>query len=404
MYQAAEQAMKQELGEQTRAWLEIDLDRLVTNVRIIREATRHDCHIMAVVKADGYGHGAAQIAPVLLDSGVDQLAVAFLDEAIELRQSGIEAPILILGHTDGSRVKALLDYRLMPTVYSCELAEALAHCAAQRSVRAPVHIKIDTGMSRIGFPMNEETIRQIRWIQDQPNLKIEGIFTHFPSADDPEPFYTRRPFDAFTTFCKQLEQAGVDLPLRHVCNSAASMRFPDMHLDMIRPGLILYGMVPKGCPEIWSGLQPVMSLKTRVIRTRTLPAGSSIGYGHETVLTRERTIATLGIGYADGYLRRLDRSAVVMIRGERAPLIGKICMDMCMVDVTDIDGGPVQSGEEVLLFGPYNHNDQQGLSVDTVAAWQNTINYEVTCIMGRRLPRIYIRNEEIVQIRNELHR
>ncbi len=385
---------------QSRAWVEVDLDLLAANMRHIRSLIRPGSRVAAVVKADAYGHGARHIAPVLLQHGADRLAVACLDEAIELRQAGIQAPILILGPTPAACSEAVVAYDLTPTVFCAQSAQALSDQAVKQNKRLSVHVKIDTGMSRIGLMPQAETVAVLTGMQALPGLHLAGLFTHFPAADQVDERETRAAFDRFMRFSQQLAQQGLSIPIQHVCNSAATLRFPHMHLDLVRPGLILYGMLPANHLDPGHKLKPVMTVKTRVVRNQLIPAGSQVGYGNSCRLTTDRQVATLSIGYADGYLRRLAGRASVLIRGKRAPLLGSICMDLCMVDVTEAGGAAIQPGEDVILFG----DQAQTLPVADLARWSASIHYEMTCLVGRRLPKLYMRAGRPVCVRQDVGR
>ena len=387
-----------------RSWAEIDLDALAENARLLRSKIRRDCEIMGVVKADAYGHGVSSVVPVLLQNGISRLAVSMLDEAIQLRKSGVRVPILVLGYTDPRRAGELLQYGVTQTVFSRELAQALSDAAVTAGQEARVHIKVDTGMGRLGFMAGYGAIKDIVWIRRLPGLIVEGMFTHFATADEENTDYLYSQFEQFIGICRELDRIGLPIPLKHVCNSAATMRFPEMHLDMVRPGLILYGMVPNGCPDAWTGLKPAMTLKANIVLTKQMPVGSSISYGRKFTTRRNSTIITIPIGYADGYSRRLGDKASVLVHGQRIPVVGRICMDTCMADATDLTGSEqVRTGEEVVLFGRQAYGGRHyELPVDEFASWLDTINYEVTCLIGKRVPRAYLSDGKLDDIRNYL--
>jgi alanine racemase len=386
-----------------RSWAEINLDHIAWNVRRIRQGVRRSCELMGVVKADAYGHGVAHVVPVLLANGASRLAVSMLDEAIQLRQAGVDVPILVLSYTDPSRAAEILHHRITQTVYSRDLAEALSAAAVRLGCDARVHVKVDTGMGRVGFLAGYEAVKDITWIFRLPRLIIEGLYTHFASADEPDDRYTWTQFERFMSISTELGRIGLSIPIKHVCNSAATMRFPAMHLDLVRPGLILYGMLPAGCPGNWPDLQPAMTLKSSVILAKQLPAGSPLSYGRLFVTARESQIATIPIGYADGYSRRLTGKAQALVHGRRVPVAGRICMDTCMLDVTDLPDPPVEVGDEVVLFGEQTADGATAcLTVDEAADWLDTINYEVTCLIGRRVPRAYLHQGELSHVSNYL--
>lgn len=382
-----------------RSWAEINLDHIAWNARRIRKSVHRSCEVMGVVKADAYGHGVDQVVPVLLANGINRLAVSMLDEAIQLRQSGVTAPILVLSYTDPRRAGEILANKITQTVYSRDLAQALSDAAVSLSCDARIHIKVDTGMGRVGFLAGYGAVKDINWIRSLPRIVIEGLYTHFASADEDDAAYTWQQFELFTAIGRELDRIGLAIPLKHVCNSAATMRFPNMHLDMVRPGLILYGMTPPGCPGAWDDLRPAMTLKSSVILAKDLPPGNSISYGRLFTTDRPSRIITIPIGYADGYSRRLTGRAKVLLHGQRLPVVGRICMDTCMIDATSLPEPEVRLGDEVVLFGEQKYLEKSAcIPVDEVAEWLETINYEVTCLIGRRVPRAYIRGDAVTAV------
>ena len=387
-----------------RSWAEINLDILAENMREIRRVTKRSAKIMAVVKADAYGHGAIEVARVLLENGADKLAVSMLDEAIELRDNGITAPILILGHTDPRRISQLIENDIEQAVYSLEYAQAISKKAVILERMARIHIKYDTGMNRLGFLAGESSVEAILAISELPGIEIEGMFSHFAMSDTDDDEYTMKQFESFTKMAEELEKRGLEIPTKHICNSAGILRFPQMHMDMVRAGLITYGMMPKGCPSPYTDFEvrPAMTLKSSVVHVKEIPVGETISYGRHFKTERPSTIATIAIGYADGYLRRLSNRAEVLINGHRAPVVGNICMDMCMVDVTDLPEKP-RVGDEVVLFGKQKSRcGEAEIPVDEISDMLDTINYEVTCLVGKRIPRVYIRNNKIVQMHSSI--
>lgn len=386
----------------SRSWAEIDLDALASNVRSIRSLTRKNCEVMAVVKADAYGHGAMRTAPTLLESGVSRLAVSLLDEAINLRENGINAPILILSYTDPRRAEEVIRYNLTQTVYSWDLIRALDDAGAKIGAKADVHIKIDTGMGRIGFVSGFNSVAETQKVCELPNIAVEGIFTHFATADEVDDEFTRLQFARFMGICTELEKQGIYIPIKHCCNSAATLRYPEMHLDMVRVGLILFGLLPDNCEEHADRFKPAMRLKSSVIHVKKLPAGSSVGYGRNYKTEEETVIATIPIGYADGYNRLMSNRAHALIQGERVPVIGNICMDACMLDVSRLKK-PVKVGDEVVLVGEQTQRGQEAvITFEDLAAWSETISYEVICVIGKRIPRVFIQNNKVVDIHTDL--
>jgi len=382
-----------------RAWAEIDLDAIAHNVREIRKITGPRVEIMGVVKADAYGHGVREVVRTLLENGVTQLAVSMLDEAIQIRQMGINVPILVLSYTDPVRAEEIVHYGITQTVFSHDLAKALSEAAVKLGKSARVHIKIDTGMTRVGFMPGYSAVKHIMEIGKLPGVVIEGLFTHFASADEKDPEYTKLQFERFISLCNELGRVGIHVPVKHVCNSAATIQFPEMHLDMVRPGIILYGLYPSNEVDKHKiSLKPAMSLKANVIFVKDVEKGVCISYGRTFKTARPSKIATIPIGYADGYTRLLSNKGKVLINGEFAPIVGRICMDQCMIDVTDLKS-EVKVGDEVVLFG---RQGDKSIEVEEVADLIGTINYELVCIVGKRLPRVYLKDGRICSVLNYL--
>ena len=378
------------------AWAEIDLDALAHNMREIRRLARRDALVTAVIKADGYGHGARKIAQTLLDNGADRFAIAVLDEGIELRRAGFKVPILILGYTDGERAEEIISNDLEQAVYSWELAEAISKEAVKQGKTAKIHIKIDSGMGRIGLQPNSDTVQLIKKISQLPNIAVEGIFTHFAVADAADKTYTEGQYEKFSWVCKELDKEDVKINIRHCANSATIIDLPDMHFNMVRAGIILYGLEPSD--EVLLDrieLRQAMSLKVRITHVKEIEAGQSVSYGRKFIADRKTKIASLPIGYADGYTRMLSGKAEALVKGKRVPVVGRICMDQCMIDVTGIDD--VKVGDEVVLFGK---QDGAFISIDELAAKLGTINYEIVCMIGKRVPRVYIKDGKIVDVMN----
>lgn len=387
----------------SRAWAEINLDHIAHNAREIRRITNSHAEIMGVVKADAYGHGVREVAATLLENGVTRLAVSMVDEAIELRRDGIRVPLLVLGYTDPARADDIIDYDITQTVFSHELCEALSARAAARKTKIKVHVKIDTGMGRVGFLPGYRAVKDVMQISGLPGLVIEGIFTHFAVADESgeEDAYTRRQFELFNNICMELNRVGIYIPIKHVANSAAILRFPEMHLDMVRAGIILYGLHPSEVTRNCAvDLRPAMSLKARITNVKEVEADASVSYGRTYKTNGRRRIATISIGYADGYLRLLSNRAEVVIHGNLCPIRGRICMDQCMADVTEtVDS--VCVGDTVTLFGGHENTS---VTADILAGLAGTIHYELICLIGKRVPRIYMKNGEVCRALNFLLR
>lgn len=381
------------------AWAEIDLDNLAHNIREVRRLAGKQSQVTAVIKADGYGHGATKIAKTLLDNGADRFAVAVLDEAIEIRNAGFKVPILILGYTQPERAEEVVRYELEQAVYSIETAEALSKVAKAQGKTAQIHIKIDTGMGRIGLQADEEAVGIISSIHALPNINIKGIFTHFAVADEVDKSYTEKQFEKFKWVCDRLEEKGIKIEIKHCGNSATIIDLPDMHLNMVRAGIVLYGLAPSSDVKLEKlTLKEVMSLKVRVTHIKEIEAGQSVSYGRKFIANAKTKIASLPIGYADGYTRLLSGKAEALVNGKRVPVVGRICMDQCMIDVTRIED--VKVGDEVVLFG----GQKDGfISIDEIAEKLGTINYEVVCMISRRVPRVYVKGGEVVEVLNYLY-
>ena len=367
-----------------RSCVEIDLDALKHNFEEIKKATTPGTGILAVVKADAYGHGALEIAKTLIDGGAAGLCLATIDEAVELRKHGIEVPMMTLGFTDPSRFADAVRFDVEQAVYSYDIAKALSDEAVRKGKKIRVHIKLDTGMGRIGFKTDGSETDEIVRACTLPGIEPYGVFSHFAVADTDDDEYTRLQYERFLSEIEELGKKGIRFTKRHICNSAGILRFPEMHLDMVRAGIILYGLMPPGCPKpvVDIDLKPVMNWYAKVIHVKTVPAGTTISYGRHFTAERETEVTTVGIGYADGLSRRLSNGFELVIGGKKCPIIGNICMDMCMVDTTDLDVRP-QIGDRVTVFG-------SSRSADELAEALGTINYEITCDVGKRVRRLYV--------------
>ncbi len=366
-------------------WAEISLEAISHNMREARRLIAPGTKIMAVVKANAYGHGAVKIAPLVLKEGAAYLSVARVKEGITLREAGIGAPILVLGYTPFTQFKELMVYDLAQTIYTQEMAAVLALEAAKQKKRVNIHLKIDTGMGRLGFLPTPEAIKEVLNIAAQPYLKTEGIFTHLASADEKDKSETLNQIAKYWQFIEDLKKEGLEIPLKHCANSAAIIDLPQTHLNMVRPGIMIYGLYPsKEVDTNRLNLHPAMSFKARLAQVKKVPAGFKVSYGSAWSAPKPTVIATLPVGYADGYSRLLSSKGQVLIHGRRAPVVGRVCMDMCMVDVGHIP--EVYPGDEAVLFGT-----QEGVSlpVEEVASLMGTINYEVVCLVSERVPRVY---------------
>lgn len=382
-----------------RAWAQVNLDAITHNLKEIRRITNKNAEICGVVKADAYGHGFLEVSKTLIKNGVTYLAVSMLDEAIQLREQNITVPILILSYTDPVRCDEIVLNDVTQTVFSYDLAKALSQSAKRLNRNVKIHIKIDTGMGRVGFLTGYSSIKTIIEICKLPNLIVEGIFTHFASADESDKSYTYMQFEKFMNICNELKRVGIFIPIKHVCNSAGIMEFPHMHLDMVRPGIILYGMYPSDeVDKSTLDLIPAMTLKANITLVKDIEPGTCVSYGRIFKAKRKSRIATIPVGYADGYLRTLTNKARVLINGQFAPIVGKICMDQCMADVTDVSGD-IKCGQQVVLIG---EQDGENITMEEIADSLGTINYEVSCVIGKRIPRFYVSCGKIYSVLNYL--
>ncbi|SFA91597.1 alanine racemase [Clostridium frigidicarnis] len=376
-------------------WAEIDLDAIAYNMRQVKNLVK-DKEIIGVIKADAYGHGAIDVAPVLLDNGATKLAVAVITEAIELRNSGIEAPMMILGYTPIDFAKDIIVYDIEQTVYNLEYAKELSKAAKEIGKKAKVHIALDTGMGRLGFLPNEKSFNDVMEICSLDGLIVEGIFTHFATADAENKDYTHKQFFKLKDFYNRLLLKGINIPLKHAANSGAIIDLEETYLDGVRAGIILYGYYPSNhVKKEKLSLKIPLTLKTKVAYVKKLDKDMYISYGQTFKTERESIIATLPIGYADGYSRLLSGKAKVIINGKFAKVVGSICMDQCMIDITDV--GEVKVGDEVILIGEY---EDLKITADDIAEMMGTINYEIICMLKQRVPRVYIENGEVTKIRN----
>ena len=368
------------------AWAEIDLDAIAYNTRNIKKLIG-DKDLIAVVKANCYGHGVIGIIPTLLENGVSRFAVAMISEALEIRDNKITTPVMILGFTPLYLGEELINNNIEQTVYDLDYARELSKIALTLNKKAKIHIAIDTGMGRIGFLPNEKSIDNITEICSLEGIEVIGIFTHFSTSDEKDKEYSHEQFTKMLSVMDTLKKRGIDIPLKHVANSGAIIDLPDTYLDAVRAGIILYGYYPSD--EIDKNnlaLKPALTLKATITNVKTLEKDMYVSYGRTFKTSNETIVATIPVGYADGYLRKLAENGKVIIKGEFAPIIGRICMDQFMIDVTNIPD--VKIGDEVILLGEKN-----GLkyNADDMAKKLDTINYEVTCMLKSRLPRVYIR-------------
>ncbi|BAQ15020.1 putative alanine racemase [Clostridium botulinum] len=376
-------------------WAEIDLDNLQHNLKQIKKICGNK-EIIGVIKANAYGHGAMEIAPTLLENGVSRLAVAVLSEAMELRMSGVKEPIMILGYTPWALGDMLLDNDIEQSVYSYNDALELSKIAVLKRKILKIHIVVDTGMGRIGFLPTKESVEDVYKISKLPNIEIEGIFSHFSSADESDKDYTLYQMNKYNAFINELEEKNIQVPIKHIANSAAIIDLENTHLDAVRAGIIMYGYYPSNYVLRNNiNLKPVMSLKTSIVHIKKVSSGEYISYGRTFKTKRESIIATLPIGYADGYNRLLSNKGKVIVNGKLAPVIGRVCMDQCMIDVTFIEN--LKVGDVVTIMG-----EENGVSytAEDIASQIGTISYEVICNVNKRVPRVYKKDGKIINVVN----
>jgi len=376
--------MKELLGP---TWVEINLDAIAKNVRNIKKLIGEKKELMAVVKGNAYGHDVLEVSSVVLDNGANRLAVARLEEGILLREAGITVPILVLGLTLKEQAELLVLYDITPAVSEYEMLEKLSKSAIKMNKIAKIHLKVDTGMGRIGiFP--QEVLGFIKKVKSLKNVEIEGIFTHFSVADEKDKTYTENQFEKFNKVLVDIKRKGINIPIKHVGNSATLLDLTHMWLDMLRPGISIYGLYPSLEVKKTIDLIPAQEFKTRIIFLKKLPAGESISYGRTYITKRTTLVATLPVGYADGYNRLLSNQGEVLVRGNRVPIIGRICMDQCMIDVTKLP--QVEVGDEVVLWGKQG---DEVISVEEIAQKIGTINYEIVHMPDKkRVPKLFIKN------------
>jgi alanine racemase len=369
-----------------RVQANINLDAIRTNINMVKKQINKDTKLMVIVKADAYGHGAVAVSKALENGIVDAYGVAIIEEAIELRNAGITKPILILGYTPKEQYNLVISYDVMQTVYQYEMAKDLAAEAIKQGKTAKIHIKIDTGMSRLGFSDTLESVQTIKQIASLEGIYIDGLFSHFAKADEADKDSAKHQIERFKHFDRLLRHEGIHIPTLHFSNSAGMLEFPEAEYDMVRCGIVTYGVYPSDeVNHSLINLIPAMELKSHVVYIKEVEAGTGISYG-STFITNGRTkVATIPVGYADGYSRNMSNVGRVIIRGQYAPIIGRICMDYFMVDVTHIEG--ISQGDVVTLLGKDGDNV---ITVETLARWSHSFPYEMICTVGKRIPRVYI--------------
>ena len=390
--------------EKHLTWAEVDLNAYAHNIAELKKLCGRGTRLMAVVKADGYGHGAIEVARQALKSGAENLGVARIIEAVQLRQAGIDAPILIFGYTPLEMAETLIQYDLTQTVYSRGTAAALSEIASRQVKRITVHIKVDSGMGRLGLLLPQQSagqqsdrpdhnaVQEALAISRLPGLTVEGLFTHFATADSADKSYAHRQLDKFLDFADRLRREGLEPSVKHAANSGALIDMPDSHLDMVRPGIATYGLYPS--VEVNHdniALKPVMALKSRIVHLKKVPTGFNVSYGITYQTEKPTTIATVPVGYADGFNRLLSNRGSMLVHGQKVPIVGRICMDLTMLDVGNVPQTEIE--DEVVIFGGHA---EQAVSADKVAADLNTINYEIVTSITGRVARVYVKKSSLI--------
>jgi alanine racemase len=389
--------MEIEMEEYYRVEADIDLDAIRSNIVTMKNCIPEGKKLLAVIKANAYGHGAIEVAKSL-DDLCDYYGVACVDEALELRIAGVEKPILILGETDDSLFEKVVQQDITTTIFTLEQAKSLSEKAGALGKRAKLHIKLDTGMNRIGFPCNQVSEAAIAEIAKLPNLDMEGIFTHYFKADCVDKSSAMEQLAKYTDMLNRLEQRGITFAIRHISNSAGIMEMPNDTYDMVRSGISTYGLYPsEEMDKEACVLHPAMTFKSHITHVKTVKAGETVGYGATYTLPCDKRIATVGVGYADGYARALSNQGRMLVKGQFAPIVGRVCMDQTMIDVSEIPD--VAVGDEVVLFGAQGENV---LPVEEVADMSASFNYEFVCDINRRVPRIFYEQGKVIGVKNYL--
>lgn len=388
-----------------RFWAEIDLDCASWNFKTIKSNLQQNTKLCCVIKANAYGHGAVQLAKLYSKLGADYFAVSNLEEGMQLRKNGIKEPILILGYTSPDCADILSEYSITQSVFSDEYAYQLEECARKANVSIKIHIKLDTGMGRIGFYAkdgleNASNLESVLNVCKLDHLIPEGIFTHFSSADEGEKgsSYTKMQYENFMKAIQNIEKNGIKFSIRHCANSAAIFDYPEYHLDMVRAGIVLFGAMPSCDMKNSADLKPVMSLKAVVSQVKTIDKGEYISYGRTFETPEKMKVATIPVGYADGFLRANSINGTkLLIKGKRGSILGRVCMDQLILDVSDVEN--VNAGDTVTVIGKQNEDE---ITVNELAKRNGTINYEILCSVGERVPRLYIENDKIVSVKDNI--
>lgn len=373
-----------------RGYAKIDLDAIYDNVVALKAKLDKNTGVVAVIKTDGYGHGAVPIAKTI-DDIVDRYAVATVFEGVNLVRHGINNPVILLGYTPEATFDMAIENEIRMVVYSYDMAEKMDEHAKKAGKKAKVNIAVDTGMSRIGFIPSEVALKEIKKISTLENVEMEGIFTHFAKADEYDKTVAKKQYAEFVEFINKIEEMGIHIPIKHCANSAAMMEMPETSLTLSRAGIAMYGLYPSDEVDKKSvKLKPALSLHSHVVMVKTIEKGRGISYGHTFIAPDNMKIATIPLGYGDGYFRNLSNKGHVIINGNKVPIVGRVCMDQFMVDVTGLD---VKEGDEVTLIGK-DHG--QEITVEELAEQAGTFNYELVCDLGKRVPRVYVRHGKIV--------
>lgn len=377
-------------------WAEIDLDRLIYNYKEIRKLLKKETELMAIVKADAYEHGAIQIVKTLAKEGVRRYGVAHLSEALHIRKYVEDVDILIMGYTPEYLAEKAIKNNITLTVYTYDQAKVFSEVAMATNNKVKLHIKIETGMNRLGFMPNSENIKIIKDIFNMKNVEVEGIFTHFPAADDDRE-YTLKQVEKFNHVCKGLQELNIDIPLKHVCNSAAIMNFPELNYNMVRAGIILYGVYPypEADREVLK-LKNILTIKAQISHVKEVDKGEKLSYGLTYETKKKSEIATVPIGYADGFSRLLSNKGSCIVKNTMVPIVGRLCMDQCMVDVTGLD---VNRGDEVVLMGSKGKKE---ITIEEIANKIGNIPAAVLCMLNKRIPRVYVKDNEIYNVTDYL--
>lgn len=378
----------------SRVYAKIDLDAIAYNMEQMKQNIRPETKVMAVIKADGYGHGAVQIAEMMERwNYIWGFAVATLDEAVVLRTEGIQKPILVLGCVFPDQYMEMLKHEIRMNIYTEEMAESISRMAAREGKTAYMHIKLDTGMSRLGFGINEQSAETIKRISKMPNVNMEGIFTHFTKADEKDKSFTKKQMQEFVWMTERLKEKNVRFTYEHCSNSAGIIDVPEANFDIVRAGISTYGLYPsEEVDKTNVKLKPALALKSHVAFVKEIERGTPVSYGGTFVAKEKMKIATIPVGYADGYPRSLSNKGYVLIRGKKAPILGRVCMDQFMVDVTQIEG--VSFGDKVTMIGK---DGNEILPVEVLSELSGRFNYEFVCDLGKRIPRVYVRDGKIAE-------